>query len=237
MQASLPFETRSAQQVWRSRAVRLAAWLAAAWLLASCAPATTLVALAPVTTGASQAAPPTPIMVAGIEEGLASWYGPGFAGRRTASGEIFDPSEMTAAHKTLPFGTRVRVTSLRSGRSVVVRINDRGPFKPGRIIDLSRAAAESIGLISAGVARVSVAPLGSAGTPVRVAVGPGLNAYEVITPRYPIGTLLVVSGAENGAQALVRVVANEPVLNGETVMLVSPELLAAVGTMVIIASE
>lgn len=88
------------------------------------------------------------------EEGLASWYGPGFAGKPTASGERFVPCKRTAAHKTLPFGTRVRVTNLRNGRSVVVRINDRGPFVEGRIIDLSKGAARAIGMIDAGVVEV-----------------------------------------------------------------------------------
>jgi rare lipoprotein A len=94
-------------------------------------------------------------------EGIASWYGPGFAGRRTASGERFDPSKMTAAHRTLPFGTRVRVVALRTGDSVVVRINDRGPFgNRGRIIDLARGAARRIGLDRAGVMRVRLEIVG-----------------------------------------------------------------------------
>src|SRR3712207_2355167 len=87
--------------------------------------------------------------------GLASWYGPGFHGRRTASGEKFDANALTAAHRTLPFGTQVRVVNQRTGRSVVVRINDRGPFAHGRIIDLSQAAAQAIGV--SGVAQVSLA--------------------------------------------------------------------------------
>jgi rare lipoprotein A len=90
------------------------------------------------------------------QEGLASWYGGKFQGRQTASGEIFDTNEFTAAHKTLPFGTIVKVTSLESGESAVVRINDRGPFIPGRIIDLSRAAAAAIGLAGKGVAKVRI---------------------------------------------------------------------------------
>ena len=91
--------------------------------------------------------------------GIASWYGPKFAGRRTANGETFDPAELTAAHKSLPFGSRVRVTDSRSGRSVVVRINDRGPFVRGRVIDLSQAAASEIGMIGAGHTEVSLALL------------------------------------------------------------------------------
>ena len=87
-----------------------------------------------------------------IATGIASWYGERFRGRRTASGSRFNPDALTAAHRTLPFGTRVRVTNVRNGRSVVVRITDRGPFIRGRIIDLSRAAARRIGI--AGIGRV-----------------------------------------------------------------------------------
>ena len=93
---------------------------------------------------------------ASVQEGVVSWYGEQFQGRRTASGERFDMNAFTAAHKTLPFGTRVRVRHATSGREVVVRINDRGPFTKGRVIDLSRAAAASIGLIQTGVGPVVV---------------------------------------------------------------------------------
>ena len=94
--------------------------------------------------------------------GRASWYGPKFHGRETASGETFDMTELTAAHRTLPFGTRVRVTNEANGRSVVVRINDRGPFGERRIIDLSRKAAEVIGIKNKGVGRVKLEVLESA---------------------------------------------------------------------------
>lgn len=86
--------------------------------------------------------------------GEASWYGGKFAGKPTANGEIFDPNSMTAAHRTLRFGTRVRVTDQRTGRSVVVRINNRGPFIKGRIIDLSIGAARRLGFASRGVTPV-----------------------------------------------------------------------------------
>jgi len=86
--------------------------------------------------------------------GVASWYGPNFNGRRTASGEVFDMYELTAAHRSLPFGTLVRVTRLDNGASVVVRINDRGPFRKDRVIDLSYAAALKIGLVASGTATV-----------------------------------------------------------------------------------
>jgi rare lipoprotein A len=82
----------------------------------------------------------------GIQRGAASWYGPGFHGRKTASGERFNANAMTAAHRSLPFGTRVRVVNQRTGRSVVVRINDRGPFHGGRVIDLAQAPARALGI-------------------------------------------------------------------------------------------
>lgn len=88
--------------------------------------------------------------------GMASWYGPGFHGRTSASGERFNQYAMTAAHRTLPFGTMVEVTNLNNGSTTVVRINDRGPFSHGRVIDLSAAAAQAIGMMGSGVAPVSV---------------------------------------------------------------------------------
>jgi rare lipoprotein A len=91
-----------------------------------------------------------------FESGMASWYGPSFHGRRTANGERYDMHELTAAHPTLPFGTRVAVTNLDSGRSVVVRINDRGPYKRQRVVDLSFAAANAIGLVGPGTGRVGL---------------------------------------------------------------------------------
>ncbi len=91
-----------------------------------------------------------------LEYGMASYYGKDFHGRKTASGETFNMYDMTAAHKKLPFGTKVRVTNLKNGQSVVVRINDRGPFVHGRIIDLSYAAAKEIGLVEMGVTKVRV---------------------------------------------------------------------------------
>ena len=93
-------------------------------------------------------------------KGMASWYGPGFHGRLTANGERYNQNGLTAAHKTLPFGTQVRVTNLHNGRSVIVRINDRGPYIHGRVIDLSKGAANVIGLISSGVAPVQLEILG-----------------------------------------------------------------------------
>ncbi len=89
-----------------------------------------------------------------VQTGMASWYGGKFHGRQTASGEAYDMWRMTAAHKTLPFGTIVRVTHSGNGKSVILRINDRGPFVKGRIIDVSRAAAVKLDLFGEGVAKV-----------------------------------------------------------------------------------
>jgi rare lipoprotein A len=104
--------------------------------------------------------PQDQILIANSVNGNASWYGPGFDGRLTANGETFDQQEMTAAHPDLEFGTKVKVTNLQNGRSVVVRINDRGPFIRDRIIDLSAAAARALNMMSSGVAPVRLTILG-----------------------------------------------------------------------------
>lgn len=95
-----------------------------------------------------------------VMSGKASYYGEQYQGLTTASGEIYDRYAMTAAHPDLPFGTQIRVTNLQNGRAVIVRVNDRGPFKPGRIVDVSQAAAEQLGLILHGSAEVQVEVLG-----------------------------------------------------------------------------
>lgn len=89
-----------------------------------------------------------------LEEGLASYYGPGLAGRPTASGEKFNPKAFTAAHRKLPFGACLRVVNMENGRSVEVRVNDRGPFVQGRVVDVSTAAAKQLGMTEKGLARV-----------------------------------------------------------------------------------
>jgi len=89
-------------------------------------------------------------------KGRASWYGARHHGKKTASGELFDKEELTAAHRTLPFGTKVQVTNNQNGKSVIVRINDRGPFRKGLIIDLSYAAARAIGMVRAGISEVEL---------------------------------------------------------------------------------
>jgi len=91
-----------------------------------------------------------------IQQGRVSWYGPGFHGRVTANGETFDTHQLTMAHRSLPFGSEVRVTNLENGRSVVLRVNDRGPYVRGRIADLSRAAADELGFADDGVVRARI---------------------------------------------------------------------------------
>ncbi len=102
-----------------------------------------------------------------VQEGVASWYGPGFQGRKTANGERFDTYEMTAAHKTLPFNTKLKITYIKTGISAIVRVNDRGPFIPGRDVDLSKGCAQKIGLIQEGVGDVMIEILDGS-TPVAV---------------------------------------------------------------------
>lgn len=131
-----------------------------------------------------------------IQEGLASWYGPEFHGRPTSSKEIFDMNDLTAAHPTLPFGTYVMVTNLNNGQSTIVRINDRGPFVPGRIIDLSYAAARIIGAVGPGVIPVRLEVLTGLSPPLRsphyfVQVGAftleanALKLYGELKSKYP----------------------------------------------------
>jgi rare lipoprotein A len=114
-----------------------------------------VVAVAVVAAGCSSAAPAAPVP-GRPQLGVASWYGPGFHGRATTSGEIYDQDELTAAHPTLPLGTRVRVTNLETQRSVIVRVNDRGPFVKERAIDLSHAAAREVAMLGPGTAPVRI---------------------------------------------------------------------------------
>ncbi len=98
--------------------------------------------------------PAAPAPIGWTENGIASWYGVPYDGRRTASGEIFDMHAMTAAHRTLPFDTWVEVTNLKNGKQVDVRVTDRGPYIDGRIIDLSMGAAEHLGMVRDGIVKV-----------------------------------------------------------------------------------
>ncbi|HWP59427.1 MAG TPA: septal ring lytic transglycosylase RlpA family protein [Candidatus Acidoferrales bacterium] len=151
--------SRTARQARRAPAALIAALLASACagLRTPPPPSSIQLPIARVTARPGG----SPLAVA--QTGLASWYGADFHGRKTASGEKFDPEAFTAAHPVLPLGTKVRVTRLDTRRSVVVEINDRGPFVDGRIIDLSRAAARALGLLEEGVAHVRVEVLLSPG--------------------------------------------------------------------------
>jgi rare lipoprotein A len=106
--------------------------------------------------GPEAARAPAPSQPTMTETGLASWYGAKHHGKRTASGEVFIQDRLTAAHPTLPWGSRVKVINLDNGKSVDVRINDRGPYKQGRIIDVSRAAARALGMVQRGIANVRI---------------------------------------------------------------------------------
>ena len=121
--------------------------------LAACAPSSPRLAGAPTNPSATV---PRVQPKAFTQVGLASWHGSAHARHQTASGELFNPDAMTAAHRTLPFGTLVHVTNIENGRTVTVRINDRGPQDVGRIIDLSRSAADALGFRANGTARVKV---------------------------------------------------------------------------------
>ena len=124
-----------------------------------------------------------------VQDGTASWYGPDFHGKRTSNGEIYNMYAMTAAHKTLPLGTYVRVHNMANGREAVVRINDRGPFVKGRIIDLSYAAAKQLGVVGPGTAPVRIEALG-----YRQTEGNGQVAYRQ-PANYDIGSFGVQVGA------------------------------------------
>jgi len=108
-----------------------------------------------------------------IERGMASWYGPRFHGRKTASGERYNMNDLTAAHPSLPFGTKLGVRNTRTGREVVVRVNDRGPFAKNRVIDLSFAAAREVGVVGPGTASVELYLVPAAGAPPRYTVQVG----------------------------------------------------------------
>ena len=138
------------------------------------------------------------------ERGIASWYGRGFHGRSTASGEIFDMYALTAAHRTLPIPTDVEVTNVRNGKTVIVRVNDRGPFSRGRVIDLSYAAARALDLVEAGTGIVEIRSLGAgrrgwrhpiaaSGPPVFLQVG----AYAKGSNAERVRTRLETSGFDN----------------------------------------
>jgi rare lipoprotein A len=130
------------------------------------------------------------------ETGIASWYGPTFYGHHTANGEMYDGTELTAAHRTLPMPVNVRVTNLDNGRSIVVRVNDRGPYAKGRIIDLSEAAARELDVIRSGTARVRVTYVGRADT-AGGAPPPPETPPEIVAAVPPAPTTKVDTSALN----------------------------------------
>jgi rare lipoprotein A len=195
----------------------------------------------------------TPYQVAGIwyypredptydEKGIASWYGADFHGRSTANGEIYDMNELTAAHKTLPMPTMVKVVNLENGRSLVVRVNDRGPFVHGRIIDLSRRAAQLLGFQKKGTARVRVIALGGGNgefvsakpittdeerTAVAAAPQAGVSAAPLAPPPGVSASAppTAASGASLTGEAVRTASATEPVAEGVSVVPVKPSAL------------
>lgn len=142
------------------------------------------------------------------ETGIASWYGEPFHGRKTANGAIYDMNKMTAAHKTLPLPTDVRVTNLENGRSIVVTVNDRGPFAHSRIIDLSKKSAELLGIIQKGTGKVRVQVLNSEGTPTASA-----NSQIIAKPVTPLNEKNNVAAAP---RATITTDALAPPLNAKT---------------------
>ena len=137
-----------------------------------------------------------------VEEGVASWYGDDFHGLKTSNGEVYNMNAMTAAHKTLPLGIYVKVRNLRNGSEAIIRVNDRGPFVKGRLIDLSFAAAKALGVAGPGTAPVRVEALGN-----RVQDANGQIRYEPL-PSYDIGSYAVQIGAFTVADHARRVAAD-----------------------------
>ena len=151
------------------------------------------------------------------EAGIASWYGPGFHGRMTANGEPYDMNELTAAHKTLPMPSLVRVTNLENGRSIVVRVNDRGPYVAGRVIDLSRRSAQLLDVERAGTAKVRVQILGEESKAIAEAAKRGdTSAGEIM-----LASLNGAGGAASGG-VFDRSVASVPMAPVAQPAVVSP---------------
>jgi rare lipoprotein A len=123
---------------------------------AQTAPATPATPAAPAAVPAPAAATPAPASTAGVETGLAAVYSDKLHGRKTASGQVYDRNKLTTAHKTLPFGTKVKVTNVKNDKSVVLLVNDRGPTQAGRVVDISPAAAKALGIPARGMAEVRV---------------------------------------------------------------------------------
>lgn len=153
------------------------------------------------------------------ETGIASWYGPGFQRRRTANGEVFDMNELSAAHQTLPLPSMVRVTNMENGRSLLLRVNDRGPFSQGRVIDVSRRAAQLLGFYRKGTARVKVVILPrqsfkAALRAQRNGISPGDAPPMPAVPREPVEVERVLADTDQVAPSTPRSSTDRPWLNG-----------------------
>lgn len=149
-----------------------------------------------------------------VETGIASWYGPGFHGKKTASGEIYHQGELTAAHRTLQMPSLVRVTNLGNGRSVIVRVNDRGPFSKGRIIDVSQKAAELLGMVGAGTAKVKVELLANESRVLANAARRGANMKGTEVAMNTHGRLAMQDSAVNAQEAAFGQVAQVDNIQG-----------------------
>lgn len=162
------------------------------------------------------------------ETGIASWYGPSFYGHRTANGELYDATALTAAHRTLPLPVNVRVTNLENGRSIIVRVNDRGPFAKGRIIDLSEKAAELLGYKAKGTARVRVTFIGRAdldgGTPPPDETPPEVATAVPAAPTATVATsdLAPVAGAPVDPGTSVATLPQPSISSADTAAVTQP---------------
>ena len=149
-------------------------------------------------------APPVPSRVEAEESGYASWYGHPYHGRQTASGEVYDMNDLTAAHRTLPLGTRLLVTNLDTGQAVEVRVNDRGPFIEGRILDLSYAAAQVVGTVGPGVIRVRLRILALPGAPDQPPTPSVAVAFPAVPFAVQVGAFTTRARAETLRAAVER---------------------------------
>ena len=163
------------------------------------------------------------------ETGIASWYGPGFHGKYTANGELYDQNAMTAAHRTLPMPSLVQVTNLENGRSVKVRVNDRGPFAHGRIIDMSKRAAELLGFTNQGTAKVRVQILEPESRQLAMLASGGTAGGAPPPPAVPVEDVAVQElppvGGAAAQPAPVRTAAAEPAQTGATLSDAEPQRL------------
>jgi len=147
-----------------------------------------LLPLAVACSGNRKPASAPPTLGVPIERGVASWYGPKFNGKRTASGERYDMNAFTAAHPSLPFGTKIGVRNTRTGREVMVRVNDRGPYSKNRVLDLSYAAAREVGVVGPGTASVEIYLVPATGAPQRftVQVGAFSEAEKAVSMQHDV---------------------------------------------------